>query len=162
VPRPTSSRGRPEAASGRRRRSGRRAPADDTARRATGEPEFLRPTGCTLDAAGDPVSIPHDIEKRRVTTGTDPEPDPQVNGLIPLPPQVTGSARPNLSRWRHGFKSRWDYERKSARSGHRCWIDRLVEPRLKRRTSREYPESDRAWPVQAAPSGVRVDKPAHC
>ncbi len=39
------------------------------------------------------MSIPHDIEKRRVTTGTDPEPDPQVNGLIPLPPQVPRLAR---------------------------------------------------------------------
>jgi hypothetical protein len=37
-----------------------------------------------------------------------------VNGLIPLPPQVTGSARLNLSRWRHGFKSRWDYNREPA------------------------------------------------
>jgi hypothetical protein len=66
--------------------------------------------GCTLGAAANPVSIPHVIEKRGVTTGIDPEPNRQVDGLIPLPPQVTRSARLNLSRWRHGFKSRWEYQ----------------------------------------------------
>jgi hypothetical protein len=45
-------------------------------------------------------------------TGTDPEPNPQVNTLIPLPPQVAKSARLNLSRWRHGFEPRWDYMRR--------------------------------------------------
>jgi len=74
--------------------------------------EGRRKGGCSAPHAVDPVSIPHDIEKQGVTTGTDPEPNPQVNGLIPLLPQVTGSARLNLSRWRHGFEPRWDYQRK--------------------------------------------------
>jgi hypothetical protein len=32
-----------------------------------------------------------------------------VNGLIPLPQQVTESGPGTLSRWRHGFEPRWDY-----------------------------------------------------
>jgi hypothetical protein len=99
------------------------------------------------------VSIPHDIEKRRVTTGTDPEPDPQVNGLIPLPPQVTGSARPNLSRWRHGFKSRWDYERKvpgqGTGAGSTDWLNRG--------SNAEHPES---IPSQIVPGRSRQRRPA--
>jgi hypothetical protein len=39
----------------------------------------------------DPVSIPHDIEKRGVTTGSDRKPNPEVNAPIPLPLQVTRS-----------------------------------------------------------------------
>src|SRR6266511_3815506 len=79
--------------------------------------------GCSAPHTVDPVSIPHDIEKRRVTIGTDPEPDPQVDGLIPLPPQVTRSARLNLSRWRHGLKCLWDYGEETACSGA---LDRLL------------------------------------
>ena len=44
-----------------------------------------------------------------VATGIDWELSPHVRGLFPPPPQVTELARVNLSRWRHGFKSRWDY-----------------------------------------------------
>src|SRR6266511_2412779 len=65
--------------------------------------------GCSAPPPSDPVSIPQDIEKRGVTTGTDPEPYPQVNGPFRPPLQVMEPARLNLSRWRHGFKSRWDY-----------------------------------------------------
>jgi hypothetical protein len=34
---------------------------------------------------------------------------PQISRPFRVPPQVTGLARHNLPRWRHGFKSRWDY-----------------------------------------------------
>ncbi len=81
------------------------------------ELEGRRKGGCSAPHAVDPVSIPHDIEKRGVITGTDPDPNPQLNGLIPLPPQVTGSAQLNLSRWRHGFEPRWDYDAKHADHG---------------------------------------------
>jgi PAS domain-containing protein len=56
------------------------------------------------------MNIPHDIENRGVGTGIDQELTPQVSSPPPPPPQVTKSARANLSRWRHGFKSRWDYQ----------------------------------------------------
>jgi hypothetical protein len=61
---------------------------------------------------GDPVYIPHDNENRGVATGIDPEPNQQVSGPNPPPPQVTEPPRLNLSRWRHGFEPRWDYQGK--------------------------------------------------
>ncbi len=66
----------------------------------------------------DPVSIPHDVKNRGVGTGIDQELNPQVSRPLRVPPQVTESARLNLSRWRHGFKSRWDYEPELAGQGH--------------------------------------------
>jgi hypothetical protein len=54
--------------------------------------EGQRKGGCSAPHAVDPVSIPHDIEKRRVTTGTDPEPNPQADGLFVPPLQVSESA----------------------------------------------------------------------
>ena len=71
-----------------------------------------REDGCSLPTRGYPVSIPHDIENRGVATGIDWELNPHVRGLFPPPPQVTELARVNLSRWRHGFKSRWDYKQR--------------------------------------------------
>jgi hypothetical protein len=68
---------------------------------------------CHPSASGDPVFIPHDVEKR-VLTRIDPEPNFQVSDRFPPPPHVTDSARLNLSRRRHGFEPRWDYERKGA------------------------------------------------
>src|SRR6266508_2340570 len=73
--------------------------------------------GCSAPPPSDPVSIPQDIEKRGVTTGTDPEPYPQVNGPFRPPLQVMEPARLNLSRWRHGFKSRWDFRLARLRVG---------------------------------------------
>ena len=101
-----------------RSRSSEQAIADVMIRAVSSAAEairVLRPKtdekgGCSAPPPFDPVSIPHDIEKRGVTTGTDPEPDPQVNGLFVPPLHVSGSAGLNLSRWRHGFKSRWDYD----------------------------------------------------
>ena len=91
------------------------------------------------------MSIPHDIEKRRVTTGTDPEPNPQVNSLISLPPQVTGSAQLNLSRWRHGFEPRWDYEREVPGQG----TSGEAIGSLNQYSNAEYPEN---IPSQIVPS----------
>ena len=66
--------------------------------------------GCSLGHPFDPVTIPHDIENRRVATRIDQERNPQVSGAFQRSPQVTGSARLNLSRWRHEFEPRWDYQ----------------------------------------------------
>ena len=86
--------------------------------------------GCSAPPPFDPVSIPHDIEKRGVATGIDQERNPQVSGPIPPPPQVTEPARLNLSRWRHGFKSRWDYQ------GNRSfWIDVTTSFKVQTRAS---------------------------
>jgi hypothetical protein len=65
--------------------------------------------GCSLPTPGDPVFIPHAVEKRGVRTRIDREVNPQFIGPFPPPPQVTESARFTLSRWRHGFEPRWDY-----------------------------------------------------
>ena len=43
-------------------------------------------------------------------TGTAGASNPQVRNQIRLSPQVAKSAPRTLSRWRHGFKSRWDYQ----------------------------------------------------
>jgi hypothetical protein len=61
----------------------------------------------------DPVSIPHDYENRGEATRIDGELNPHVIGPIPPAPQVTEPPRLNLSRWRHGFEPRWDYQRKA-------------------------------------------------
>jgi hypothetical protein len=68
--------------------------------------------GCSAPPPFDPVSIPHDIEKRGVTTGSDREPNRPVDGPLRPPMQVTEPAGLNLSRWRHGFEPRWDYTEK--------------------------------------------------
>jgi hypothetical protein len=56
--------------------------------------EGRRKGGCSAPHAVDPVSIPHGTEEQGVTTGTNRELNPQVNGPLPRPPQVrdrTGS-----------------------------------------------------------------------
>jgi hypothetical protein len=68
--------------------------------------------GCKPRPPFCPVSISHDIENRAVATRIDQERSPQVSGACQRSPQVTESARLNLSRWRHGFKSRWDYKQR--------------------------------------------------
>jgi hypothetical protein len=42
--------------------------------------------------------------------------NPQVGEHLTASPQVVLSVSRTLSRWRHGFKSRWDYEAETARS----------------------------------------------
>jgi hypothetical protein len=65
-------------------------------------------SAAAVPRAVDPVSIPHENEKRRVATGTNPEPNPQVDGLFVPSPQVTESSG-STSQGGDGFKSRWDY-----------------------------------------------------
>jgi len=74
--------------------------------------EVLRKGGFSPPPPGDPVSIPHDVKNRGVGTGFDPEQNPQASGHLPSSAQVTESAWGNLSRWRHGFEPRWDYQGK--------------------------------------------------
>jgi hypothetical protein len=52
-----------------------------------------------------------------VTTESNPELKPQVSGRFRPGAQFTKSSRVTLSRWRHGFKSRWDYGAKHAGHG---------------------------------------------
>ena len=52
----------------------------------------------------DPVQIPHDVEKRRATTQTNPELKQQVTAQLPAAPQVTDLVLVTLSRWRHVSK----------------------------------------------------------
>jgi hypothetical protein len=50
-------------------------------------------------------------------TGTAGASNPQVRNEIRPSPQVARSAPRTLSRWRHGFKSRWDYKSKTTGQG---------------------------------------------
>jgi hypothetical protein len=69
-------------------------------------------------APDNPVNIPHDIEYRGLATGIDQKLNPEVSGGIRPSPQVTESARLSLSRGRHGFEPRWDYQRKRDLGAH--------------------------------------------
>jgi hypothetical protein len=93
--------------------------------------------GCSPYTPGDPVNIPHDIENRGVATRNNRELNPQVSRLFPRPPQVTGSAMLNLSRWRHGFEPRWDYERKPPGQG----TSSKSSGSLSRDLNAEFPEN---------------------
>jgi hypothetical protein len=99
---------------------------------------------CPPSASGDPVFIPHDVEKRGVLTRIDPEPNSQVSDPFPPPPQVTDSARLNLSRWRHGFEPRWDYEWKTRGQGTSPGSIRLLNRDSDAGYPRKYPAADRA------------------
>jgi hypothetical protein len=119
--------------------------------------------GCTLPRPRDPVSIPHDVENRGVATGIDGELIAQVSSsLFPPPPQVTGSARLNLSRWRHGFKSRWDYAGKRPCSGSR-WCVALHWPRgvheASRLGGRRRPPSVTPSTASSLAAGLGVHQP---
>jgi hypothetical protein len=83
------------------------------------------------------------------------EASPQVEGHLTASLQVAKSAPGTLSRWRHGFEPRWDYERRTPGQGTSPWIDRLLEPRLKRRISRKYPAAGSR--VVTARKGTRVE-----
>jgi hypothetical protein len=87
----------------------------------------------------DPANIPHDDEKQGVATRGNPEPKEQVRGRFRDSPQVARTARPTLSRWRHGFEPRWDYHAKH--EGHRPSSGRRRPQnwRLRPDRSREYP-----------------------
>jgi hypothetical protein len=54
-----------------------------------------------------PAFVPRTTGRRQEMTGRAGASDPQVRNQGRPPPQVAGSAPRTLSRWRHGFKSRW-------------------------------------------------------
>ena len=60
-------------------------------------------------------------------TGTAEASNPQVRTQIRASSQVAKSAPRTLSRWRHGFEPRWDYQQ-SRRSGRICVRARLARP----------------------------------
>jgi hypothetical protein len=61
-----------------------------------------------------PAFVPRTTRRRQENYGTAGASNPHVRNRIRALPQVAKSAPRTLSRWRHGFKSRWDYERESA------------------------------------------------
>jgi hypothetical protein len=87
---------------------------DGTRRIRRGGRGSVRIWGPLPTGHSDPAHIPHDDEERGVATGGNPEPKPQVNDRFRPGPQVARSAWTTLSRWRHGFKSRWDYAGQTA------------------------------------------------
>src|SRR5918995_2482714 len=56
-----------------------------------------------------PAFVPRTTGRRQEMTGPAGASNPQVSNEIRPSPQVVRSAPRTLSRWRHGFKSRWDY-----------------------------------------------------
>jgi hypothetical protein len=69
-------------------------------------------------------------------TGTARASIPQVRSRFGVPPQVARPAARTLSRWRHGFKSRWDYLLDSTRS---------TEAQSKTRRLRLVPGAGQPW-----------------
>ena len=57
-----------------------------------------------------PAFVPRTTGRRQETTGTAGVSNPQVRNRIRASPQVARSAPRTLSRWRHGFEPRWDYQ----------------------------------------------------
>jgi hypothetical protein len=64
----------------------------------------------------DPALIPHEVEKRGVTTQTNPRTEAPRQSRFGPAPQVTELTRVTLSRWRHGFEPRWDYQGRRLRT----------------------------------------------
>jgi hypothetical protein len=86
--------------------------------------------------------------RHRTTTQQDRlrrEANPQVEGRFIASPQVMESGSRTLSRWRHGFEPRWDYERKVPGQGS---TPQSIDW-LNRDSSTEYPEN---IPSQIVPS----------
>jgi hypothetical protein len=57
-----------------------------------------------------PAFVPRTTGRRQETTGTAGASNPQVRNQIRPSPQVANPAPRTLSRWRHGFEPRWDYQ----------------------------------------------------
>jgi hypothetical protein len=62
------------------------------------------------------------------------DPEPRV--------RVTEPARPNLSRWRHGFEPRWDYQRERASRRHISLLDVIQAARAPVRWGLPGPETE--------------------
>ena len=65
-----------------------------------------------------PAFVPRTTGRRREMTRTAGASNPQVRNQIRPSPQVAKPVPRTLSRWRHGFEPRWDYERESAGQRH--------------------------------------------
>src|SRR5918994_6536696 len=57
-----------------------------------------------------PAFVPRATRRRQEEVGWAGASNSQVNDEIRLLPQVARSAPRTLSRWRHGFEPRWDYQ----------------------------------------------------
>jgi hypothetical protein len=59
---------------------------------------------------GRPAFVPRTTERRQEMTGTARASNPHVRRRIWVSSLVATSASRTLSRWRHGFEPRWDYQ----------------------------------------------------
>jgi hypothetical protein len=89
----------------RRGRDGKGRGAAISRSRAT----TTNPPGFKISALNRPAFVPRTTGRRQEITGTAGASNRQVRNQIRPSPQVARSASRTLSRWRHGFKSRWDY-----------------------------------------------------
>jgi hypothetical protein len=64
-----------------------------------------------------PAFVPRTTGRRQEKSGAGAS-NPQVRSRARALPQVAKSAPRTVSRWRHGFKSRWDYQHGNPRPGH--------------------------------------------
>ena len=103
-----------------------------------------------------PAFVPRTTGRCQEMTGTVGASNPQVSRQIWASPQVARSDSRTLSRWRHGFKSRWDYkEKRPLDISHRS----SPSERVPRRSSRPRRRSrDRRlpgpWPRRATPGSL--------
>jgi hypothetical protein len=67
------------------------------------------PRWAQVAASNRPAFVPRTTGRGQEMTGTTGASNPHVRKQIRPSPQLERSAPRTLSRWRHGFKSRWDY-----------------------------------------------------
>jgi hypothetical protein len=114
-----------------------------------------------------PAFVPRTTGRRQETVGTAGASNPQVRDSIRASPLVAKSAPRTLSRWRHGFKSRWDYAGQRPYRGVTRANGPALAPRRTRgrhdnelSTSRLGPVrgwAEWSWPVSGPPrSGLKM------
>ena len=103
---------------------------------------------------GRPAFVPRTTGRRQEMTGTAGASNPHVRNQIRASPQVVRSIPRTLSRWRHGFEPRWDYNCKVPGQGtshvSMSWLNTDSNP--------EYPANIRARSsVASAQESARIE-----
>jgi hypothetical protein len=84
-----------------------------------------------------PAFVPRATGRRQETSETARATNLQVRNRIRVSPQVAKPGSRTLSRWRHGFEPRWDYEQKGPGQG----TSMKAFGGLNRDSNAEYPEN---------------------
>ncbi len=111
---------------------------------------------------GRPAFVPRTTGRRQEMAGTAGASNPHVTSRIPTSSQVEKPTTRTLSRWRHGFKSRWDYAGQRTRPGATRASGPALAPRRtpdRHRSSsggRSSPRRPTPEPSAAAPLSIRA------